>query len=63
MAQSEDTVPTKVAGPEGLDGVVAKDDENEGDDARAKSLQLGGGGGLPIGATLGKYVAFLCEFR
>ena len=39
-----------------------KPQDDEVDSAREKSLQLGGGG-LPIGATLGKYVAFLGDVR
>lgn len=43
---------------------VVDQDDNDLDQARQRSLQLGGsGGGLPIGKVFGKYASFLTEVR
>lgn len=40
-----------------------KPQDGDVDSIRERSLQLGGGSGIPLGATLGKYVSFLGEVR
>lgn len=60
MAHTEDTTPMKVATPGQPDEDGLKDEDT--DEARAKSLQLGGGG-MPAGAFFGKYLTFLGEVR
>jgi preprotein translocase subunit SecE len=65
VAPTEDTPvkPLKVEGPGGTANDEARDgsEPDDADDARERSLQLGGG--VPVGKVFGKYLSFLGEVR